>query len=206
LFEQQGRIVLVESLFVPICWQPSNRLQELMAPAIRVHRRSGAGRDDSTDAGVCMDQPSDRQSLPGTVGAPPIQQGKGRRTALLVAAAAALCVLIALAVIALTKGWIFSHRAPTSLQLSGNIEAHESVLSFKAVQSRIVDLPFDEGANVKRGAVIARVDDSDYRQQIAIAEATVTVQQRQLDAAERNRGDAHDSRGAAIPQVTRLTL
>jgi len=72
------------------------------------------------------------------------------------------------------------------LQLSGNIEAHESVLSFKAVQSRIVELPFDEGASVKRGTVIARVDDSDYRQQVAMAQAAVAVQQRQLDAAERN--------------------
>lgn len=31
------------------------------------------------------------------------------------------------------------------LLLSGNIEAHESVLSFKTVQSRIIELPFNEG-------------------------------------------------------------
>jgi HlyD family secretion protein len=81
---------------------------------------------------------------------------------------------------------IFGHPAPVMLQVSGNIEAHESVLSFKSVQSRIIELPFDEGARVKRGTVLARVEDSDYRQQVAIAEASVTVQQRQLDAAERN--------------------
>ncbi len=72
------------------------------------------------------------------------------------------------------------------LAVSGNIEAHESVLGFKTVQSRIVDLPFDEGQSVKAGTLIARVDDVDYRQQVAIAEAGLEVQQRQLDTAQQN--------------------
>src|SRR5208283_2867344 len=70
--------------------------------------------------------------------------------------------------------------------VSGNIEAHESVLSFKTVQSRIVELPFDEGQTVKAGTVIARVDDADYKQQVAIAEAALNAQMRQLDVAEQN--------------------
>jgi HlyD family secretion protein len=37
------------------------------------------------------------------------------------------------------------------LLLSGNIEAHESVLGVKTVRSRIIDLPFDEGASVTGG-------------------------------------------------------
>jgi hypothetical protein len=40
--------------------------------------------------------------------------------------------------------------------LSGNIEAHESILSFKTVQSRIVELPLDEGESVKKDTLLAR--------------------------------------------------
>lgn len=96
-----------------------------------------------------------------------------------------ICVAVA-GILAWTNGWIFHRTLPTTLQLSGNIEAHESVLSFKGVQSRIVELPFDEGASVKQGTIIARVDDSDYRQQVVMAIAAVAVQKRQLDEAERN--------------------
>ena len=70
--------------------------------------------------------------------------------------------------------------------MSGNIEAHESVVSFKTIQSRIVELPFDEGATVKAGTVLARVDDKDYRQQVTIAEAALNAQKHQLDVAEQN--------------------
>ena len=75
---------------------------------------------------------------------------------------------------------------PGTILVSGNIEAHQSVLGFKAVQSSIVELPFDEGQWVKKGTLIARLDDSDYRQQVQIAEANLEVQRRQLAAAEQN--------------------
>jgi HlyD family secretion protein len=84
------------------------------------------------------------------------------------------------------KGWVTSTGASATILVSGNIEAHESVLGFKTVQSRIVELPFDEGQWVKAGTVIARVDDSDYRQQVAISEAALEVQRRQLATAEQN--------------------
>lgn len=82
--------------------------------------------------------------------------------------------------------WFGRATPVATLMLSGNIEAHESVLSFKTVQSRIVDLPFDEGQWVKKGTLIARVDDADYRQQVAIAEASVATQERALAAAQSN--------------------
>ena len=82
------------------------------------------------------------------------------------------------------RNWLGAGRSQTTLLVSGNIEAHESVLSFKTVQSRIVELPFDEGQWVKTGTVIARLDDSDYRQQVAINDAALAVQQRQLASAE----------------------
>ncbi len=73
--------------------------------------------------------------------------------------------------------------APDNLLVSGNIEAHESVVSFKAVQSRVIELPFDEGQWVKAGTLLARLDDSDYRQQVAINEAALRVQEQELTSA-----------------------
>ena len=73
-----------------------------------------------------------------------------------------------------------------SLLVSGNIEAHESVLAFKTVQSRIIALPFDEGQSVKAGTLIARVEDADYRQQVKISQANRTVMERQLAASKEN--------------------
>ena len=73
-----------------------------------------------------------------------------------------------------------------SLTISGNIEAHESVLSFKQVQSRIVELPFDEGQWVHRGDLIARLDDSDYRQNVEVARASADQSRQQYSLALAN--------------------
>lgn len=104
----------------------------------------------------------------------------------LIVASLALGGAVALAATAWMQRWLEPRTVSATLQLSGNIEAHESVLSFKSVQSRIVELPFDEGQWVKRNALIARVDDADYRQRVAIAESTVAVQKQQLASAQRN--------------------
>jgi HlyD family secretion protein len=82
--------------------------------------------------------------------------------------------------------WVEGNPSAETILVSGNIEAHESVVSFKTVQSRIVELPFDEGKSVKAGTVLARVDAADYRQQVAIADAALNAQMRQLDVAEQN--------------------
>lgn len=82
--------------------------------------------------------------------------------------------------------WLGRQPPTNALVVSGNIEAHESVLSFKSVQSRIVDLPFDEGQWVTAGTLLARLEDHDYRQQVAVDEANLLVQQRQLALALRN--------------------
>ncbi len=82
--------------------------------------------------------------------------------------------------------WVTSSGRPASIVVSGNIEAHQAVLGFKTVQSRIVELPFNEGQWVKAGTLISRVDDADYRQQVAMAKAALEVQKRQLAAAEQN--------------------
>lgn len=63
--------------------------------------------------------------------------------------------------------------------LSGNIEAHESLVSFK-VQGRIVELPVEEGQSVAAGALLARLDNADYKQRVRIDEASVRVRQSNL--------------------------
>jgi len=70
--------------------------------------------------------------------------------------------------------------APTNqLTLSGNIEAHESLVSFK-VQGRIVELPVEEGQRVEQGALLARLEDADFKQKVKIDEASVAVRESNL--------------------------
>ena len=65
------------------------------------------------------------------------------------------------------------------ITLSGNIEAHESLVGFK-VQGRIAELPVEEGQQVERGALLARLDDADYTQKLRIDQATVGVRESNL--------------------------
>ena len=82
--------------------------------------------------------------------------------------------------------WFRGSKTANLLNVSGNIETHESILSFKTVQSRIIELPVNEGDQVKAGDVLARLDSADYRQQVVIAAAALTTQMRQLDVAREN--------------------
>jgi len=100
--------------------------------------------------------------------------------------AAVVCVAVVVSRPAAITQWFAPSKTAHAITVSGNIEAHQSILSFKAVQSRIIELPFDEGQWVKTGTLIARLDDADYRQQVAIAQAALEVQRRQLAAAEQN--------------------
>src|SRR3954453_2511126 len=69
--------------------------------------------------------------------------------------------------------------SPNEITLSGNIEAHESLLSFK-VPGRIIELPINEGQQVKQEDLLARLEDSDIRQKVRIDEASVAVRQSNL--------------------------
>ncbi len=66
------------------------------------------------------------------------------------------------------------------LKLSGNIEAHESLVGFK-VAGRIVELSIEEGQQVAEGALLARLDDADFKQRVRIDEAAVRVHELNLD-------------------------
>lgn len=71
-------------------------------------------------------------------------------------------------------------KAPTNeLTLSGNIEAHESLVSFK-VQGRVVELPVQEGQQVEKGLLLARLEDADFKQKVRIDQANLDVRESNL--------------------------
>jgi HlyD family secretion protein len=78
--------------------------------------------------------------------------------------------------------WIEKPKNPNAIVLSGNIEAHESLVSFK-VTGRITQLPVEEGQSVTAGQLLSQIDNDDYRQQAAADQATVEVKAKQLDLA-----------------------
>ncbi len=115
-----------------------------------------------------------------------INAQSSRRVFLILLAFCALSIAAVLWPNSPFAGWLWNSGEDNLRILSGNIEAHESVLGFKSVQSRITELPFDEGATVKAGTVLARADDADYRQQVTIDIAALEVQERQLASARQN--------------------
>ncbi|MHB8166010.1 MAG: HlyD family secretion protein [Sulfuricella sp.] len=82
---------------------------------------------------------------------------------------------------------------PQNIVVSGNIEAHQSVLSFTEVQAPIAYLPFDEGKYVKAGTVLAQVDDRYYRQQLQIDRTTLDVARKQIAVNEGNLAAVHNT-------------
>jgi HlyD family secretion protein len=79
--------------------------------------------------------------------------------------------------------YVHSHSAAKAdesvLRASGNVETHESVVGFK-VPGRIAELPVEEGQWVEKNALLARLDQDDYRQQVAMDRAALGVQKEQL--------------------------
>lgn len=97
----------------------------------------------------------------------------------------AIIVLIVFAAVAggyLYVGSLAERTADNQLRIAGNIEAHESVVSFK-VPGRIVELPVQEGQYVNKGDLLARLDDEDYRQRVSVDEATVRTREAELKLA-----------------------
>jgi HlyD family secretion protein len=92
-----------------------------------------------------------------------------------------LIVVAALAIV-LYMRWT-EHKPPGNiLMVSGNIEAHESLVGFK-VQGRLDKLLVQEGQFVHKGDLLARLDQEDYRQQVRVDEATVRSREAELDLA-----------------------
>jgi HlyD family secretion protein len=118
--------------------------------------------------------------------APTVDGETSRRSSLLhgLVFAAALAAVAAGA--AIITRFIRPPAPAATLLVSGNIEAHQSLLSFKQIQSRITELPFDEGQWVEKGTVLARADDDDYRQQVMLGESQLAARQQELASALQN--------------------
>lgn len=89
-----------------------------------------------------------------------------------------LCAVVAAGVYFYPR-WTKRPVPVNEIMLSGNIEAHESLISFK-VPGRIVQLPIEEGQQVEQGALLAQLEDADLRQHVRIDEATVAVRKSNL--------------------------
>jgi HlyD family secretion protein len=94
---------------------------------------------------------------------------------------------------AMPRAWLGRATPSAAILVSGNVEAHQSILSFTQVQAPIVELPFDEGAAVTKDTILARVDDSLWRRQteidranLGVATAQVAVGASTLAAAQSN--------------------
>src|SRR6056297_2730274 len=70
------------------------------------------------------------------------------------------------------------------LTLPGTLEAWESVQMAFEVSGRIVELPVLEGQQVAAGALLARIDDRDYRSRLEAAEAQLTQAESELARAK----------------------
>ena len=93
-----------------------------------------------------------------------------------------ILIIVAVSIIFLYIRW--SERKPPGniLMISGNIEAHESIVGFK-VQGRLDELLVQEGQYAHEGDLIARLDREDYMQQVRVDEATVRSREAELDLA-----------------------
>lgn len=76
--------------------------------------------------------------------------------------------------------WFENGAEDGRLLVSGNIEATEAALSFK-VPGRIAAIEFSEGEWIEKDDLVARLDDSDQRQQVALDQANLRVVQAQLN-------------------------
>ena len=91
-------------------------------------------------------------------------------------------IIVATSIIILYIRWTERKPPENILMISGNIEAHESIVAFK-VQGRLDELLVEEGQYVHKGDLIARLDREDYAQQTRVDEATVSSRQAELDLA-----------------------
>src|SRR5512135_668940 len=90
-----------------------------------------------------------------------------------------ILVVVLASVIYFYTRWTARRPPDNILRISGNIEAHESIVGFK-VQGRLVELPVQEGQYVHEGDPIAGLDRNDYLQQVRMDEAAVSSRKAEL--------------------------
>lgn len=94
-----------------------------------------------------------------------------------------LVILAAAGFYVWSSGLLFSRKDPNKLPVSGNIELTQVDISFK-VPGKLVELDVDEGAFVKKGQVIARIDRDQMEQQRSRDEASVASSESQFQQIE----------------------
>ncbi|MDA8361651.1 MAG: efflux RND transporter periplasmic adaptor subunit [Gammaproteobacteria bacterium] len=103
------------------------------------------------------------------------------RPRMALAAGTVLALACLLLLLPAVRRFLFGPPAgPRTILVSGNIEAHQSILSFTDVEAPIVYLPFDEGRFVRAGTVLARVEARLYRQQLRIDRGNLQVARAQV--------------------------
>jgi|HubBroStandDraft_5_1064220.scaffolds.fasta_scaffold12633_2 HlyD family secretion protein len=94
-----------------------------------------------------------------------------------------LPTLLLVAAASVAGYYIYAHLHPTSnnkLSVSGNLELTEVDISFK-VPGKLIELDVDEGAFVKKGMVIARIDRDQVERQRSRDEASLANSQSQYE-------------------------
>ena len=91
-------------------------------------------------------------------------------------------LIIPIVAVAAGAAWWFwkAHNGDTGIiRLSGNIELTQANLSFK-YPGKLVELLVDEGYDIKKGQLLARLDLNEYQQQVAREHASVASSQSSL--------------------------
>ncbi len=102
--------------------------------------------------------------------------------------------LIALAVYVLTTP------RGNDIPLTGIIDGNEVIVS-PQITGRIVELKVDEGAEVKKGDLIAELDPKELEANLGAAQANVTSLENQVNEANHNYSWVNDQTGASIEQA-----
>lgn len=112
--------------------------------------------------------------------------------------------ILVLAVVLSAAGGVYwymtaeASRPEGQIWTSGNIEVTTTEVSFK-LPGRVAERPIDEGQTVERGQVIARLDDSELRQELAARKAE--LQQAEAALAELEAGSRKEEIEAAAAAV-----
>jgi HlyD family secretion protein len=93
----------------------------------------------------------------------------------------AIVAAVALGAIAIWSRWPRESES-NSVVISGNLELTQVDIAFK-IAGRIVELPLEEGDNIKKGQRIARIDQEQIRSQQAREQAGVVLAQAQIEQA-----------------------
>ena len=89
---------------------------------------------------------------------------------------AIVIVVILLAILAIILVNVYRHRPPTSIQVSGIIEATQITLSSQ-VNARVLRVNVDEGDSVREGELLVSLKDTSLQDQVRQAEAALAAAQ-----------------------------